>query len=98
LGSIGLLFVIGGYQASGKDASYGGMIFVGLLLLAAAAISVSTRLITKNATEVAASNKRVLIKTGMPVLASLFPLLTSAWILSPQRLPFRHPGRADKQK
>ena len=29
LGSIGLLFVIGGYQASGKDASYGGMILLG---------------------------------------------------------------------
>jgi len=29
LGSIGLLFVIGGCQASGKDASYGGMILLG---------------------------------------------------------------------
>jgi len=65
LGSIGLVFVIGGYEASGKDVSYGGMIFVGVLLLTAAAISVSAGLIKKSATEVAVSNKRVLIKTGL---------------------------------
>lgn len=65
LGSIGLVFVIGGYEASGKDRSYGGMIFVGVLLLAAAAISISAGLIRKNATEVAVSNRRVLIKTGL---------------------------------
>ena len=59
LGSIGLVFVIGGYEASGKDVSYGGMIFVGVLLLTAAAISVSGGLIKKSATEVAVSNKRV---------------------------------------
>lgn len=64
LGSIGVVFVIGGYAASGKDVSYGGMIFIGALLLGAGAISVATGLIKKNATEVAVSNKRVLIKTG----------------------------------
>jgi uncharacterized membrane protein YdbT with pleckstrin-like domain len=64
LGSVGLVFVIGGYEASGKDRSYGGMIFVGVLLLGAAPISVLAGLIRKTATEVAVSNRRVLIKTG----------------------------------
>ena len=65
LGCIGLVFAIGGYAASGKDVSYGGMIFIGVLFLGAGAISVATGLIKKNATEVAVSNKRVLIKTGL---------------------------------
>lgn len=64
LGSIGLVFVIGGYEASGKDRSYGGMIFLGSLLLIGAAISIGGGLIRKNSTEVALSNRRVLIKTG----------------------------------
>lgn len=64
LGSIGLVFVFGGYAASGKDVSYGGMIFIGALLLLAAAISIGAGLIKKNATEVAVSNRRVLIKSG----------------------------------
>jgi len=40
------------------------MIFPGLLLLAGAAVSVGGGLIRKNSTEVAVSNRRVLIKTG----------------------------------
>ncbi|SRR5579885_1555713 len=64
LGSIGLVFAIGGYAASGKDVSYGGMSFIGALLLLAAAISIGAGLIKKNATEVAVSNRRVLIKSG----------------------------------
>ena len=64
LGVMGLAFVVGGFMASGKDRSYGGMIFLGALLLIAAAISISTGVIRKNSTEVALSNRRVLIKTG----------------------------------
>lgn len=64
LGSIGVVFAIGGYAASGKDVSYGGMIFIGALLLLAAGISIGAGLIKKNATEVAVSNRRVLIKSG----------------------------------
>jgi len=64
LASIGLAFVVGGYEASGKDRSYGGMIFLGSLLLASAAVSIAAGLVRKNSTEVAVSNRRVLIKTG----------------------------------
>jgi uncharacterized membrane protein YdbT with pleckstrin-like domain len=64
LGVLGLALVAGGYMASGKDRSYGGMIFLGSLLLIGAAISIGTGVIRKNSTEVALSNRRVLIKTG----------------------------------
>lgn len=64
LGALGLALVVGGYMASGKDRSYGGMIFLGSLLLIGAAISIGTGVIRKNSTEVALSNRRVLIKTG----------------------------------
>ena len=62
LGGIGLALVVGGYKAGVKD--YGGMIFLGLLLLVGAAVSVGGGLIRKKSTEVAVSNRRVLIKTG----------------------------------
>jgi len=39
LGSMGLAFVVGGYEASGKDRSYGGMIILGSLLVVGAAVS-----------------------------------------------------------
>lgn len=65
LGSMGLAFVVGGYEASGKDRSYGGMMFLGSLLLTGAAVSIGAGLIRKNSTEVAVSNRRVLIKTGL---------------------------------
>ena len=64
LGALGLALVVGGYMASGKDRSYGGMIFLGCLFLIAAAISIGGGVIRKNSTEVALSNRRVLIKTG----------------------------------
>jgi len=64
LGCVGLVFVVGGYEASGKGSSYHGIIIVGLLLLFGAAILIGLGLIRKNSTEVAVSNKRVLIKSG----------------------------------
>lgn len=64
IGSMGLAFIVGGYEASGKDRSYGGMIFLGSLLLTGAAVSIGTGVARKNSTEVAVSNRRVLIKTG----------------------------------
>jgi hypothetical protein len=64
LASMGLAFVVGGYEASGKDRSYGGMMFLGSLLLTGAAISSGTGLTRKNYAEVALSNRRALIKTG----------------------------------
>ena len=62
LGTKGLAFVFGGYEASGKDRSYGGMIFLGSLFVVSAAVSIGTGLVRKNSTEVALSNRRVLIK------------------------------------
>jgi uncharacterized membrane protein YdbT with pleckstrin-like domain len=65
LGSAGLVFVVGGYEARSKDDSYGVMMFIGVLLLATAAVTVGGGLIRKNSTEVAVSNRRVLIKRGL---------------------------------
>jgi uncharacterized membrane protein YdbT with pleckstrin-like domain len=64
IGTMGLAFIVGGYEASGKDRSYGGMIFLGSLLVVGAAVSIGAGLVRKNSTEVAVSNRRVLIKTG----------------------------------
>jgi len=64
LASMGLAFVVGGYEASGKDRSYGGMMFLGSLFIIGAGFSIGAGLIRKNSTEVAVSNRRVLIKTG----------------------------------
>jgi uncharacterized membrane protein YdbT with pleckstrin-like domain len=75
LGGTGLVFVIGGYVASGKGNSYAGMIIVGLLFLVGAAILFGAGLIRKNSTEVAVSNKRVLIKTGFIARRSIEVLL-----------------------
>ena len=75
LGSIGLVFVVGGYEASAKGGSYAGMIMVGLLLLLGAAILIGVGLIRNNGTEVAVSNKRVLIKTGFISRKSMEVLL-----------------------
>lgn len=52
-------------MASSKDDPYGGMIFIGALLLAGAVISFGRGIIKKQFTEVAVSNRRVLIKTGL---------------------------------
>ncbi len=53
LGSMGLAFVVGGYEASGKDRSYGGMIILESLLVVGAAVSIGAGLVRKNSTEVA---------------------------------------------
>jgi hypothetical protein len=75
LGAIGLVFCVGGYEASGKGGLYPGMIIVGLLFLVAAAVWVGIALIRKTSTEVAVSNKRVLIKTGFVSRKSIEVLL-----------------------
>jgi uncharacterized membrane protein YdbT with pleckstrin-like domain len=75
LGGAGLVFAIGGYEASGKGNSYRGMIIVGLFFLVGAAILLGVGLIRKNSTEVAVSNKRVLIKTGFITRKSIEVLL-----------------------
>jgi uncharacterized membrane protein YdbT with pleckstrin-like domain len=75
LGGAGSVFVIGGYEASGKGNSYPGMIIVGLFFVVGAAILLGVGLIRKNSTEVAVSNKRVLIKTGFITRKSIEVLL-----------------------
>jgi uncharacterized membrane protein YdbT with pleckstrin-like domain len=75
VGGTGLVFVIGGYEVSGKGNSYTGMIIVGLFFLVGAAILLGVGLIRKNSTEVAVSNKRVLIKTGFITRKSIEVLL-----------------------
>lgn len=76
LGGLGVVFCVGGYEASGKRGSYPGMIIVGLLLIVAAAALVGGGLIRQNSTEVGVSNKRVLIKTGFISRKSIEVLLS----------------------
>jgi uncharacterized membrane protein YdbT with pleckstrin-like domain len=75
LGTIGAVFGVGGYEASSKGNSYGGMIIVGLFLLLGAVLLVGSGLVRKSSTEVAVSNKRVLIKTGFFARKSIEVLL-----------------------
>lgn len=76
LGGIGLVFCVGGFEASGKGGSYPGMIIVGLLLFLAAVFLAGMGFVRKNSTEVAVSNKRVLIKTGFVSQKSIEVLLS----------------------
>jgi uncharacterized membrane protein YdbT with pleckstrin-like domain len=87
LGGIGLIFVVEGYEVSAKGGSYAAMIVVGLLLLVGAAVSVSVGLIRKNSTEVAVSNKRVLIKTGFISRKSIEVLLSKVESISVDESP-----------
>ena len=50
LGGIGLVFCVGGHEASGKGLSYPGMIIVGVLLLIAAVVLVGMGFIRQNST------------------------------------------------
>jgi uncharacterized membrane protein YdbT with pleckstrin-like domain len=52
------------------------MIIVGLVLLVAAAVFVAVGLVRRNSTEMAVSNKRVLIKTGFFARKSIEVLLS----------------------
>ena len=76
LGGIGLVFCVGGYEASSKGGSYKGMIIVGLLLLVTAVVLFGMGFVRQNSTEVAVSNKRVLIKTGFVSRKSIEVLLS----------------------
>ena len=65
LGGIGFAFLAGGWLATRNGASYQGAIVEGAFALFAAAIFVGGGIIRRAATEVAVSNKRVLIKSGL---------------------------------
>ncbi len=62
VGALGLAMCIGGYVERGAP---GGLIVGGLVCLAVAGALVATGVIRRGATEIAVSNKRVLIKRGL---------------------------------
>jgi uncharacterized membrane protein YdbT with pleckstrin-like domain len=65
LGSIGLVLFAGGWLATRNGGSYPGAIVEGSMALFAAAALVLGGIVRQMATEVAVSNQRVLIKTGL---------------------------------
>ena len=73
LGGIGLALSIGGYGAKGNTDS--ALIIVGVLFVIGASVLVAVGFIRRNATEVAVSNMRVLIKTGLLARKSIEVLL-----------------------
>jgi uncharacterized membrane protein YdbT with pleckstrin-like domain len=72
LGAAGLAMFIEGYAARGAPA---GLIIAGLLCLVVAGVLVGMGLIRRGATEIAVSNKRVLIKRGLLSQKSIEVLL-----------------------
>lgn len=71
---LGGALIYRGYEPWAQGGSYG-MPLAGLLTIAAAAIILVVELVRKNSTEVAVSNKRVLIKTGFLARRSVELLL-----------------------
>jgi uncharacterized membrane protein YdbT with pleckstrin-like domain len=74
LAALGIAALVGGYKVG--DESRTGLVVGGTLLLIAAVIVLAIGLVRRNATEVAVSNKRVLIKKGFVARKSLEVLLT----------------------
>ncbi|MGA8366105.1 MAG: PH domain-containing protein [Candidatus Acidiferrales bacterium] len=72
LGAIGLAMCIGGYVEKGAPA---GWIVAGLLCLVVAGALIAAGMIRRRATEIAVSNKRVLIKRGLVSQRSIEVLL-----------------------
>jgi uncharacterized membrane protein YdbT with pleckstrin-like domain len=73
LAALGIAALVGGYKVA--DQSRTGLVAGGALLLMAAAIVLAIGLVRRNATEVAVSNKRVLIKHGFVARKSIEVLL-----------------------
>ena len=73
LAALGIAALVGGYKVA--DQSRTGLVAGGALLLMAAVIVLAIGLIRGNATEVAVSNKRVLIKHGFVARKSIEVLL-----------------------
>ena len=69
LAALGIAALVGGYKV--VDESRTGLVVGGTLLLIAAVIVLAIGLVRRNATEVAVSNKRVLIKKGFVARKSL---------------------------
>jgi uncharacterized membrane protein YdbT with pleckstrin-like domain len=73
LAALGIAALVGGYKVA--DQSRTGLLAGGALLLMAAVIVLAIGLVRRNATEVAVSNKRVLIKHGFVARKSIEVLL-----------------------
>jgi uncharacterized membrane protein YdbT with pleckstrin-like domain len=73
LAALGIAALVGGYKVA--DQSRTGLVAGGALLLMAAVIVLAIGLVRRNATEVAVSNKRVLIKHGFVARKSIEVLL-----------------------
>ena len=73
LAALGIAALVGGYKVG--DESRTGLVVGGTLLLIAAVIVLAVGLVRRNATEVAVSNKRVLIKKGFVARKSIEVLL-----------------------
>jgi uncharacterized membrane protein YdbT with pleckstrin-like domain len=73
LAALGIAALVGGYKVG--DESRTGLVVGGTLLLVAAVIVLAIGLVRRNATEVAVSNKRVLIKKGFVARKSIEVLL-----------------------
>jgi membrane protein YdbS with pleckstrin-like domain len=68
--------LVGAYHAGAQSDSRAAMIIAGLLLLVAAAVFVAVGIVRRNSTDMAVSNKRVLIKTGFLARKSIEVLLS----------------------
>ena len=75
LAALGIAALVGGSQADPGSESRIGLLLGGTLLLIAAVIVLAIGLVRRNATEVAVSNKRVLIKKGFVARKSIEVLL-----------------------
>jgi uncharacterized membrane protein YdbT with pleckstrin-like domain len=75
LAGVALALLVGGYEVHLKGAAYSALMIVTVLLFLTAVVLVSGGLIRRNATEIAVSNMRVLIKTGLLARKSIEVML-----------------------
>jgi uncharacterized membrane protein YdbT with pleckstrin-like domain len=79
VGAIGLAMCVEGYAARGAPA---GLIVAGFLCLVVAGVLIAAGMIRRRATEIAVSNKRVLIKRGLVSQKSIEVLLSKVESIS----------------
>lgn len=75
LGAAGVACIVGSQQLNLKGDEQNALLIAGALLLVIAGITLAAGVIRKNSTEVAVTNKRVLIKTGIMARKSIEVLL-----------------------
>ncbi len=75
LAGVALALLVGGVEVHAKGAAYSALTIVAVLLFLAAVVLISGGLIRRNATEIAVSNQRVLIKTGLLARKSIEVML-----------------------